>query len=317
MTRNKLIIGSRGSKLALWQSEHIAESLKSHFDLDIEIKRIKTQGDIILDTPLAKIGGKGLFVKEIETALSKGDIDLAVHSMKDVPTEFPEGLIIGAMTKRVDPRDVLISKNNISLKDLPQGAVVGTSSLRRQSQLLHARPDLKMKDVRGNLDTRLRKMKEGQYDAMILAAAGLDRLGVDDVITERLDPEVMLSAVGQGSIGIEIREDDKEIADYVSVLNDAPTFACVTAERALLAQLEGGCQVPIGALGKLEGDELVLTAIVAGLDGKKFFKDQLAGAPENADSIGYKLALILSDAGADAILADIRATFGTSEEYSE
>ena len=316
MTSRKLIIGSRGSKLALWQTEHIAESLKSHFDLDIEIKRIKTQGDKILDTPLARIGGKGLFVKEIETALSEGEIDLAVHSMKDVPTEFPKGLIIGAMTKRVDPRDVLISKNNVSLKDLPHGAVVGTSSLRRQAQLLHIRPDLKMKDVRGNLDTRLKKMKEGQYDAMILAAAGLDRLGVDDVITERLSEDIMLSAVGQGSIGIEIREDDKEVAGYMSVLNDTPTFVCITAERALLAQLEGGCQVPIGALGKLTGDELVLTALVAGLDGKKMFKNQLTGGPEEADSIGYKLALNLADAGADAILSDIRATFGTSEEYS-
>ena len=317
MTSRKLVIGSRGSKLALWQSEHIAASLESHFDLDIEIKKIKTQGDIILDTPLAKIGGKGLFVKEIETALSEGKIDLAVHSMKDVPTEFPKGLIIGAMTKRVDARDVLISKNNVSLKDLPQGAIVGTSSLRRQSQLLRARPDLKMKDVRGNLDTRLRKMKEGQFDAMILAAAGLDRLEVDDVITERISPEVMLSAVGQGSIGIEIRKDDKEVADYVSVLNDGPTFACITAERALLAQLEGGCQVPIGAFGKIEGDELVLKAIVAGLDGKMFFKDQLAGPPEEANAIGYKLAVRLSDAGADAILADIRATFSASEEDSD
>ncbi|MDP1808970.1 MAG: hydroxymethylbilane synthase [Actinomycetota bacterium] len=313
MTKQKLVIGSRGSKLALWQTNHIADELRSHFDIDIEIKTIKTQGDKILDTPLAKIGGKGLFVKEIENALTAGDIDLAVHSMKDVPTELPDGLGIAAMTVRADPRDVLISKNNVSLTDLPQGAVIGTSSLRRQSQLLNLRPDFKMVDVRGNLDTRLRKIEEGRFDAIILAAAGIDRLGYSDMITERIPSELMISAVGQGSIGIEIRGGDARIAEYIKVLNDPDTFAAITAERGLMAQLQGGCQVPIGAIGRIIDGELRLDGIVASLDGREVYKDKLTGDPADAQEIGFRLATLLSDAGADAILADIRATFDVED----
>jgi len=309
MTNEKLVIGSRGSKLALWQTNHIADELRAHFNLDIEIKTIKTQGDKILDTPLAKIGGKGLFVKEIENALTAGEIDLAVHSMKDVPTELPDGLGIAAMTVRADPRDVLISKNNVSLKDLPQGAVIGTSSLRRQSQLLNFRPDFKMVDVRGNLDTRLRKIADGEFDAIILAAAGIDRLGFSDMITERIPSELMISAVGQGSIGIEIRMDDARTAEYIKILNDPATFSAITAERGLMAQLQGGCQVPIGAIGRIIDGELRLDGIVASLDGKEIYKDKLTGDPADAQALGFRLATLLADAGADAILADIRATF--------
>ncbi len=309
MAKQKLTIGSRGSKLALWQTNHIADELRSRFDLDIEIKIIKTQGDKILDAPLAKIGGKGLFVKEIENALSAGEIDLAVHSMKDVPTDLPAGLAIKAMTVRADPRDVLISKTNAGLMELPEGAVIGTSSLRRQSQLLNLRPDFRLTDVRGNLDTRLRKMEEGQFDAMILAAAGLDRLGFSDVITERIPSETMISAVGQGSIGIEVREDDRTTIDYISALNHPETFAAITAERALLAQLQGGCQVPIGAFGRVADAELVVDAVVGTLDGSRLFKDSISGPPADAADLGYRLAVRLADAGADEVLADIRAQF--------
>jgi hydroxymethylbilane synthase len=313
MTKKKIVIGSRGSKLALWQTNHIADKLRSHFDIDIEIRVIKTQGDKILDSPLAKIGDKGLFVKEIENALTAGEVDLAVHSMKDVPTALPDGLIISAMTVRADPRDVLISKNNIRLADLPAGAVIATSSLRRQAQLLHLRPDFKMADVRGNLDTRLAKMKEGHFDAMVLAAAGIDRLGYSDVITERIPSDSILSAVGQGSIGIETRENDTETLEYISVLNHADTFAAITAERSLLAQLEGGCQIPIGSLGRIIDNELRLEGVVASLDGNSVFRDFLVGDPADAKAIGYHLAVKLSDAGADAILADVRATFNTED----
>ena len=307
MTTEKLVIGSRGSKLAMWQTNHIADELRAKFDLDIEIKRIKTQGDKILDSPLSRIGDKGLFVKEIEAALSSGEIDLAVHSMKDVPTQLPAGLTIKAMTVRADPRDVLISGNGDSLADLPENAVIGTSSLRRQAQLMAFRPDFKMADVRGNLDTRLNKMAAGEFDAMILAAAGIDRLGYGDRITERLPAEVMVSAVGQGSIGIEVREDDQRTIGYVSGLSDADTFAAVTAERALMAALEGGCQVPIGAIGKIEGGVLRLSGVVAALDGSRVFKNEVTGRPEEATALGRQLARALADAGAADVLAEIRA----------
>jgi hydroxymethylbilane synthase len=307
MTQNKLIIGSRGSKLAMWQTNHIADELRKKFGLDIEIKKITTKGDKILDSPLSRIGDKGLFVKEIETALSSGEIDLAVHSMKDVPTDRQAGLAIKAMTVRADPRDVLISRNHVSLADLPEGATIGTSSLRRQAQLLHFRSDFKMADVRGNLDTRLGKMKDGEFDAMILAAAGIDRLEYSDVITERIPAEIMVSAVGQGSIGIEVREDDAETIKYVSALSHKDTFDAITAERALLAELEGGCQVPIGALGKVEDGVLNLTGIVAALDGKRLFKDSISGAPEDAAALGRELARKLADAGGAEVLQEIRA----------
>lgn len=307
MAKSKLIIGTRGSKLALWQSNYVADSLKKKFKVEIELKIIKTQGDKILDAPLAKIGGKGLFVKEIETALSRGEIDLAVHSMKDVPTELPKGLDIAAVTKRADPRDVLISKDNTKLLDLPKGTVIGTSSLRRQAQLLHLRPDFNIVDVRGNLDTRLRKMKEGQFEAVILAAAGIDRMGLSDLITERISPDLSLSAVGQGAIGIETRLADAKTNSMVATINDKDTYAAITAERALLELLQGGCQVPVGALGTIENGTLILRGMVASLDGQQLFRDSIEGLPFEAEALGVELAECLLDAGADEVLADIRA----------
>jgi len=302
----KIIIGSRGSQLALWQANYVAAFLKKRGIDQIEIKKIKTTGDKILDAPLAKIGGKGLFVKEIELALSRGEIDLAVHSMKDVPTEIPSNLKIAAILKREDPRDVLISRDNLSLFSLPLGTAIGTSSLRRKAQLLHLRPDFQMVDLRGNLDTRLRKMAEGQFEAMILSAAGIDRLGWSDRITQRIPSEVCLSAVGQGAIGIEIRKDDLEMEKVASSLDDFTTHIAILAERALMKRLEGGCQVPIGALGQIRDGKLSLQAVVASLDGKKLFRDEIRGSLDEAESLGVRLAEKLLEMGADEILREIR-----------
>lgn len=302
----KIIIGSRGSQLAFWQANYVASFLKERGIDQIEIKKIKTTGDKILDAPLAKIGDKGLFVKEIELALSSGEIDLAVHSMKDVPTEIPSNLKIAAILKREDPRDVLISRDNLSLFSLPPGVAIGTSSLRRKAQLLHLRPDFQMVDVRGNLDTRLRKMAEGQFEAMILSAAGIDRLGWSDRITQRIPSEVCLSAVGQGAIGVEIRKDDLEMGEAVSSLDDFATHIAILAERALMKRLEGGCQVPIGALGQIQDGKLSLQAVVASLDGEKLFRDEITGSSDEAESLGVRLAEKLLEMGADEILREIR-----------
>lgn len=303
----KLIIGTRGSKLALWQANYVAKLLREHYPVETELKTIKTQGDKILDVPLAKVGGKGLFVKEIEVAMMNGDIDLAVHSMKDVPTELPDGLGIVSMPERVDPRDVLISTEKVPLMELHRDTIVGTSSLRRQAQLLHLRPDFKLVDVRGNLETRLRKMKEGRFEAIILAAAGIDRMGYGELITERISSELSLSAVGQGAIGIETRLDDKEVKRMLKALNHSETFSAVTAERALMKLLQGGCQVPIGALGTINSGILTLQGVVADLDGVKYFRDEFSGPVDEAENIGIELAERLLDAGADEVLADIRA----------
>lgn len=307
MSQKKLLIGSRGSKLALWQTSYVAGLLKQEFGIDYEIVKIKTQGDKILDAPLAKIGGKGLFVKEIEQALLAKEIDLAVHSMKDVPTELPEGLQIKAMTKRVDVRDVLITKENLSLKRLPDGATIATSSLRRQAQLRHYNKSWNFVDLRGNLDTRLRKMDQGLFDAMILAAAGLERLGFTNVISERLDTTILLPAVGQGSIGIETRVDDEETNALVQSLNDKNSFLGITAERAFLRRLEGGCQVPIGAYGRIVNGQLVFSGLIASLDGSELLRDEIKGSPEDAEAIGVELAEKLLARGGDQILAEIRA----------
>ncbi|MDI6817605.1 MAG: hydroxymethylbilane synthase [Actinomycetota bacterium] len=304
---NKYILGTRGSKLALWQSNHVAATLKEKAGVDIELKIIKTQGDKILDAPLSKIGDKGLFVKEIETALLECEADLAVHSSKDVPTQIPEGLVLGAFLKRVDSRDVLIARDGKGLDELPAGSIVGTSSLRRIAQVLNRRPDLQIKDVRGNLDTRLRKMEDGEYDAIILAAAGLDRMGWNEGITERIATEVMLSAVGQGAIAVEIRDDDDDMRELMRHLEDAQTRAAVIAERALLRELEGGCQIPIGALGVIEGGKLKLDGMVASLDGTKMIRDVIAGDPDDAEALGVELANTLRGMGADEILAEVRA----------
>lgn len=308
----KLVVGSRGSALALWQSNWVAFELARLFGVEVEIKRIKTTGDKILDSPLAKIGGKGLFVKEIEKALEEGQIDLAVHSMKDVPTELPTGLMIGAVIKREDPRDALVSRGKVSLIDLPKGAKVGTSSLRRKAQLWQRRPDFDLVDVRGNLDTRIRKMKEGEFDAMVLAQAGLKRMGFEEEVTEVLEPQIMLPAVGQGALAIEVREDNKAVREMVRVLNHPPTQQSILAERALMRRLEGGCQVPVGALGMVVDEQISLKAMVASLDGRKMVRDEVAGPLEQAEGLGVELAEKLLSQGADAILAEVRSLAGES-----
>lgn len=304
--RSKIVIGSRGSMLALWQADHVAGELAKLTSLEIEIRKIKTTGDKILDSPLAKIGDKGLFVKEIEFALERDEVDLAVHSMKDVPTALPAGLMLGAVLQRELPNDVLVSRNRLTLKDLPAGSVIGTSSLRRKAQLLNLRPDFCFVDLRGNLDTRLRKMESGDFDAMILAAAGIRRLGLTEKITEVIPADLLLPAVGQGAIGIETREDDNEINQLVKTLDHFPTRARVLAERALMGRLEGGCQVPIGALATLENGLLHLDAMVASLDGSKLVRDGIEGRPEESEKAGIALAEKLLGLGADQILKEVR-----------
>jgi hydroxymethylbilane synthase len=305
--RTKLTIGSRGSKLALWQSNYIKDTLEALTGLPVDIKIIKTTGDRILDVPLAKVGGKGLFTKEIEVELIDGTVDLAVHSMKDVPTELPEGLVIAAMPPRVDPRDAIVSGKGYSLDDLPQGAKVGTSSLRRIAQIRHLRPDVCIVDVRGNLDTRMRKAEEGELDVVILAAAGITRMGWADRITHYIEPEQMVSAVGQGAIGIEIREDDPFMQHVCAKIADPDTMACVTAERVVMRRLEGGCQVPIGARARLEGDRMHMDAVVGSIDGTTIVRESLAGDAADPVALGEAMVEALLAHGAGDILADIRA----------
>lgn len=304
--RRRIVIGSRGSKLALWQTNWVKEKIEQRFGLEVEIKRIKTTGDKILDSPLAKIGSKGLFVKEIEIALQNKEIDLAVHSAKDVPTDLPPGLVIGAFTEREPPFDALISRDRINFADLPQEAVIGTSSLRRKAQLLRLRPDLKFVDLRGNLDTRLRKMSEGQCDGMILALAGLKRLGFESEITEVLGPDITLPAVGQGALAIEIREDDKEIAEIAAFLDHYPSRLAVEAERTLMRELEGGCQIPVGAYGRMENGAFVFEAMVASLDGQTLIRERGESLPENANDLAKKIAQKLLEKGGKKILEEIR-----------
>jgi len=306
MKRRRIVIGTRGSKLALRQSLMVKEALENLWEgLEVELSIIKTTGDKITDVPLAKVGGKGLFVKEIEDALLAGSVDLAVHSMKDVPAELPSGLIIGAIPKREDPRDVLVSVSYRSLMDLPQGAVVGTSSLRRTVQIRMLRPDLKVETLRGNLDTRLRKVKEGLFDAVILAAAGIHRMGWHEVIAEYLDPQEFLPAVGQGALGIEIREDDREIAELVSKIHDKTTAFSVTAERSFLRELEGGCQVPIGCHCFVENGTVRLVGMIASLDGATVVRDEIKGRLDEAEMLGRKLAQELRRKGGEEILKSI------------
>lgn len=324
--KNKIIIGTRGSKLALWQAEWIKSELQRLYPkLEIELNKIKTTGDKILDVPLAKVGGKGLFVKEIEEALLKGEADIAVHSMKDVPTDFPEGLHLAVVTKREDPRDAFLSrisnfKFQISnFKDLPLGATIGTSSLRRSCQLLSIRPDLKIEQLRGNLDTRLRKLDEGQFDAIILAAAGVKRLGWQERITEILPPEISLPAIGQGAIGIECRIDDEFINDLIAPLNHFETSICVMAERAFLKRLEGGCQVPIAAYARIISEEsenrnssqftvhgsLIMDGLVGSVSGDRIIKGRMEGKLDDAEKLGIQLAEELLSRGAREILDEV------------
>ncbi len=299
-------IGTRGSRLALWQARWVKQAIeKKHPDTAAEMVVIKTKGDKVLDVPLAKIGGKGLFVKELETALLDGQIDMAVHSMKDMPAQIPRGLCIGAVPERETPYDVLIS-NQGELDTLPSGARMGTSSLRRMAQLLHQRPDLSVLPLRGNLETRLRKLQEGATDAIILAAAGVKRMGYLDRITQYLDEAVMLPAVGQGALCVEVREDDAHIQPIVSALDHTPTRTVVAGERTFLNRLEGGCQVPIAAYGKICGPRFHLTGLVASLDGQQIIKDQLSSPLSFSEDTGIMLAEKLLDAGAGDILKALK-----------
>ena len=305
--KNKLIIATRGSMLALWQAEWIKSQLQElDPSLEIELNKIKTTGDKILDVPLAQVGGKGLFVKEIEEALLRGEADLAVHSMKDVPTELPESLHLSTITKREDPRDAFIAGKEIkSFSELPNGANIGTSSLRRICQLLNKRPDLKITQLRGNVDTRIRKLEEGKFDAIILATAGVKRLGREEKITEKLPVDVSLPAIGQGAVGIECRRDDEFTNNLLKSLDHYETSVCVRAERAFLKKLEGGCQVPIAAYAQLKDGEIVIEGLVGSIDGKILLKDNLLGSPENAESLGTELAENLLSKGAKEILDEV------------
>jgi len=312
--RKQIRIGTRASALALWQAEWVKSELEKKYPgTSVTLTKIKTTGDKILDVPLAKVGGKGLFVKEIEEAMLEGEIDIAVHSMKDVPTFFPDGLHLSCITKREDPRDALLTRDKMKFKDLPKGANVGTSSLRRQAQLMHVRPDFVISQLRGNVDTRLRKLKEGQYDAIILAAAGVKRLGLAENVSEYIDPEISLPAIGQGALGIECRVDDRELNDLIAFFNHADTRTCVTGERALLRRLEGGCQVPIACYGEIKDGQLHLTGLVGSVDGKRIIKDAINGAPEKAEKLGVMLAEKLLSRGADVILREV---YGNTTDFS-
>jgi len=302
-----LTIGTRGSKLALWQANWIKDRLEAfHPGLQVTLNVIKTKGDKIQDVPLAKVGGKGLFVKEIEEALLDGRIDIAVHSMKDMPAAIPDGLCIGAIPEREVPLDVLIGREGLPLDKLAANPRIGTSSLRRAAQLKHARPDVAIVPLRGNLDTRLRKLDEGQMDAIVLAAAGVTRLGQAERITEVLPPESMLPAVGQGALCVEARAEDPVITPLTAPLDHAATRHAVRAERAFLARLEGGCQVPIAGYATLDGEHLSMTGLVADLDGRTMLRRTLEGPAARAEAIGLALAEQLLEQGAGSILDSLQ-----------
>ncbi|MEH6453623.1 MAG: hydroxymethylbilane synthase [Psychromonas sp.] len=306
MTSQLIRIATRHSPLAMWQANFVkAELLKFHPNLKVELLAMKTKGDIILDTPLSKVGGKGLFVKELEVAMLEGRADIAVHSMKDVPVGFPEGLGLTVICEREDPRDAFVSNRYQNLEQLPQGAIVGTSSLRRQCQIRELRPDLVVKDLRGNVNTRLRKLDDNEYDAIILAAAGLIRLEMFDRIASYIEPEVSLPAVGQGAVGIECRLDDQQTIALLKPLEDAQTRIRVTAERAMNLALQGGCQVPIGSFALLDGDQVFLRGLVGSVDGKQMIRKEITGHKDNAQQLGLDLAQQLLDAGAKEILAEV------------
>lgn len=297
-----IVIGTRSSKLALWQTDYVAERLRELFPaLTVEKKIIKTKGDKILDVPLAKIGGKGLFTKELEEAMLTGQIDAAVHSLKDMPTVLPQELTIAAITKREYPWDALVGRNNMTLEALPPAAVVGTSSLRRKAQLLHLRPDLKIVNLRGNVNTRLQKLAAGEFDAIVLAAAGLYRLGQASAITEILSPEIMVPAVGQGALAIETRRDNPWLSE-LSRLQDEPTALAVSLERSFLRCVEGGCQVPVGVYATLNDNLLTAQAIIASINGQEFLRRQITGSSQDAVKLGESLAQEMLNAGGQKIL---------------
>ena len=305
-------IGSRKSQLALVQTHWVRDELQKHFpNLTFEVTTMDTQGDKVLDVSLSKIGDKGLFTQELEDGMLQGHIDFAVHSLKDLPTRLPEGLMLGCITEREDPADALVvhaKHQDKQLEALPEGAVIGTSSLRRLAQLRHHFPHLTFKDIRGNLNTRLRKLDEGQYDAIILAVAGLERLGMGDRIHQHIPAEISLHAVGQGALGIECREGDTDILNVIKTLEHSTTADRCLAERAFLRELEGGCQVPIGVNTVIDGDTLTLTGLVASLDGQTLIKEQVQGPPAEAETMGTALAKTVRGQVAQAILDEINAT---------
>jgi hydroxymethylbilane synthase len=299
----KLTIATRGSKLALWQSNHIKNILENHFGIEVELNVIKTTGDKILDTPLAKIGGKGLFTKEIEEAMLKGEAQLSVHSLKDFPIDFPDELKLSAITKREDVRDSLLSEKYDSIDSLPQGAVVGTTSLRRKMQILKYRSDLVIKDLRGNVDTRIAKLKNGEFDAIILAQAGLNRLGIVDSVryATPIDVDIMIPAMGQASLAIETINDER-VLEFVKILNDEKAYIETRVERDFIAKLNGGCQVPIGVNAVLDGDKIEVCAIIGYPDGSKMLKESLVDSKSNFENLGVRLADILIKQGARELL---------------
>lgn len=308
MTADTIRIATRKSPLALWQADHVADALRRHHPgIDVELVTMTTRGDQILDSPLAKIGGKGLFVKELEQGMLEGRADLAVHSMKDVPVELPDGLHLTVVMARAEPLDAFVSNDFATLDALPPGAVVGTSSLRRQCQLLARRPDLEIRSLRGNVNTRLTKLDAGDYDAIILAGAGLARLGFEARIRHLLSPEQSLPAIGQGAVGIECRTDDAQLNALLAPLNDPQTRICIAAERALNRRLSGGCQVPIAGYAVLDGDTLWMRALVASPDGSRVLRGERRGPAVEAEALGEALANELLGRGADAILAEVLA----------
>lgn len=299
-------IATRKSPLALWQAEHVRQLLQlAHPGLDVELLKMSTQGDKIIDTPLAKIGGKGLFVKELEQGLLNRDADIAVHSMKDVPVELPDGLHLAVVLEREEPRDAFVSNHYQHFEELPRGARVGTASLRRQCQLSALRPDLEILNLRGNVGTRLKKLDDGNYDAIILASAGLIRLGLEQRITQKISVATCLPAIGQGVIGIECRNDDETINSLIAALGHSQTQVCNTAERALNERLQGGCQVPIGGYAELAGDTLHLRGLVGSPDGHTVIRAEKSGASQQAREIGVAVAEELLDKGADSILNEV------------
>ena len=311
MAKDTLSIGTRGSALALRQAEWVKIQLKGRYpQFDFKLVKIKTMGDKIHDAPLAHVGGKGLFVKEIEEALIKNKIDLAVHSLKDVPTFLPQELMLSVTPKRENPLDALISREGSRLEELPVHARLGTSSLRRQAQLLNLRPDFKIEPLRGNLDTRIKKLETEKLDGIIIATAGVIRMGWEAKITQYLDSEKFLPAIGQGALSIETRREDRTTNEIVAFLNHADTAHCVCAERSFLKRLEGGCQVPIAAFGKIANGKLFLKGLISSLDGKKIIRDTIKGNPEEAEKIGLLLAEKLLNAGGTAILKELYRTTG-------
>ncbi len=318
MATRTLRIGTRASALALWQANWVKDQLEKRYpDLEVSLTKIKTQGDKILDVPLAKVGGKGLFVKEIQEAMLRHEVDIAVHSIKDVPTVFPEGTGLRCITERADPRDIVVLKQGCqSFAEIGQKGRIGTSSLRRKAQLLNLRPDLEMVDIRGNVQTRIAKLKEDNLDAVVLAAAGMHRLGFSGQIGEYLDPKICLPAIGQGALGLESRIDDSVTNELIDFFNHASTSYAVTAERAVLATLEGGCQVPIAAFGTVTGDQLELTGLVSDVLGQNMLKETMTCHVDQAVETGVTMAKALLSRGAAEILNEVYGcdTFNTDED---